>query len=433
MSLIEKFKDAKAAEERIESSRKGNCTIQFESAEGPLEVVEVIVKQMSHDFIFGCNAFGWGKMETRSTFRSDWSRQELDHNFNPLDRVAGHGKDYGDGLHEDDVLYTARFRAIFNLAVLPFYELATELHENSVNLHRVGRMADWARKNQLRVKGHPLCFNEKRMRPQWLNEKTPEEYWEWLKRRVKQIFAHLGDQVDVWDFLNEAINNRFPEYPELFDSAKVMYQLTRELAPNAILTLNDCNCFGEHADTYVDVLQRLEKENLKPDVLGLQSHFWTMDDEKRHMLVEALDKYEAVDIPIHFTEATFVPAQGLGLEKWEAEANQARDVAEFYTYLFSRPQVKGIIWWDLCDRHSFCNVGGLLRDDMSMKPAYQTLDHLINHKWRTVEQLPVSNGLASFRGFYGEYEADIKLANGTRYYNTFHLDANSSEPIKFII
>ena len=433
MDLIEKFKDTKAAEERIERSRKGNCTIEFEGAEGPIDVVEVNVRQTRHDFIFGCNAFGWGKMETRNTFRADWSKQEASHNFNPLERIGGHGLDYGDGLHEDDVLYAARFRAIFNLAVLPLYEIATEPNENSVNLHRAGRMADWAKRNQLLVKGHPLCFNQKKLLPQWLKDKTPEEYWQWLTQRIKQIFEHLGDKVDIWDYLNEIMNCPIQGYSEPFEAAKATYQLTREFAPNAVLTLNDAECFNDKTDIYVDVLQRLEKEKLKPDLFGIQSHFWKMDDDKRRKLVEALDKYEAVDIPIHFTETTFVAVPEKGLEQWEAEANQARDVEEFYTYLFSRPQVQGIIWWDLCDRHSFCNIGGLLRDDMSMKPAYHALDHLINQKWRTVEKLPVLNGTATFRGFYGEYEADIRLANGTRYYETFYLEKNSSKPIKFII
>ena len=49
--------------------------------------------------------------------------------------------------------------------------------------------------------------------------------------------------------------------------------------------------------------------------------------------------------------------------------------------------------------------GGLLRFDMSEKPAYKRLKRLIKEVWTTNETLSVNeNGEVKFRGFYGEYE-----------------------------
>ena len=51
------------------------------------------------------------------------------------------------------------------------------------------------------------------------------------------------------------------------------------------------------------------------------------------------------------------------------------------------------------------NIGGLLRFDMSEKPAYKRLYHLIKEVWTTDETPEVGkNGEVKFRGFLGEYE-----------------------------
>jgi len=46
--------------------------------------------------------------------------------------------------------------------------------------------------------------------------------------------------------------------------------------------------------------------------------------------------------------------------------------------------VASITWWDLSDRFAWQNApAGLVRADLSPKPAYRVLDRLINHLWRT--------------------------------------------------
>lgn len=427
LDLLEKYLDREAAKERIEQYRKGNASIRVTDREGIPVKGLVKIRQQEHEFLFGSNAFGWGKMEPNRFRRFDWMKQEASHQFDPNERIVGHGTQYADGKHEDDVLYTARFRALFNAAVIPFYERAIEPEEGVVNLHRAGRMADWARKNGLTPKGHPLVFHNKRLLTKWQYAKDAATYWPFITRRVKQILETFSSKIGLWDYANELISNPLPGN-DLLEAAVRTYHLAREHAPSATLTLNDYACFGEHADTYVELLSKLRQEGAMPDVFGIQSHFWQMDDQKRIELQEALDKYEKTGIPIHFTETTFAAMPGDGLLRWEAEARHAVDVAEFYTYLFSRPQVEGIFWWDFCDRHSFSNNGGLLRDDLSMKPAYEALQQLIRKAWQTELELPLTAGeTGNFRGFYGTYEAEIELENGTRYFDTFRISKGDSE------
>jgi hypothetical protein len=57
--------------------------------------------------------------------------------------------------------------------------------------------------------------------------------------------------------------------------------------------------------------------------------------------------------------------------------------------------------------------GGLLRFDMSKKPAWERLEELIHHRWHTDTQAVTDGqGRATFRGFYGDYEVEV---DGKRY------------------
>ena len=72
--------------------------------------------------------------------------------------------------------------------------------------------------------------------------------------------------------------------------------------------------------------------------------------------------------------------------------------------LFSHPAVEAITWWDLTDRGAWKRApAGLLRADMSPKPAYEELKKLVKDKWWTrAAQKTAADGTASFRGFLGE-------------------------------
>ena len=101
---------------------------------------------------------------------------------------------------------------------------------------------------------------------------------------------------------------------------------------------------------------------------------------------------------------------------------------------FSYPAITQIVYWNLVDGYAAFTTpgnmadgenyyrGGLLRFDMSEKPAYKRIKHLIKEVWNTDENVAVKDGKATFRGFYGEYEV---TADGKTY--TVNLDENGKE------
>lgn len=115
----------------------------------------------------------------------------------------------------------------------------------------------------------------------------------------------------------------------------------------------------------------------------------------------------------------------------EDEAKQADYLEQFYTVLFSHPSVQAITYWDFSDRNAWQNApAGLLRKDMSPKPAYTRLMRLIHGKWWT-EAHGVSDRSGAFetRGFFGDYRIQVKFPDGNIVERTADLPKGSTEVI----
>jgi hypothetical protein len=156
---------------------------------------------------------------------------------------------------------------------------------------------------------------------------------------------------------------------------------------------------------------------------------------------DVCERFAKFGKPLHFTETTLVSGeQGWDLRKkrqdpnfrWistpEGEERQARQVVEFYRILFSHPAVEAITWWDFTDQNAWQRApAGLLRDDMTPKPAYEELKALVKDKWWTKTQATVeSGGKARFRGFLGEYEITARTG-GHKVTGAFRLDKSEPE------
>ena len=178
------------------------------------------------------------------------------------------------------------------------------------------------------------------------------------------------------------------------------------------------------------------------DAIGAQYHMFQraekyFSDTRRFYnlphLFDALDNYGRFKKPIEITEVT-IPAF---TQDAADEESQADVLERLYSVWFSHENVSQIIYWNLADGYAAFTTpgnmadgenyfrGGLLRFDMSEKPAYKRLKHLIKEVWTTNETLSVNeNGEVSFRGFYGEYEVTV---DGKKYRVNF--EENDKEAV----
>lgn len=74
------------------------------------------------------------------------------------------------------------------------------------------------------------------------------------------------------------------------------------------------------------------------------------------------------------------------------------------------------------DRNENAYGGGLLRHDLSAKPAYDVLDRPINTEWHTEEKTETGeNGFATFSGFYSTYTVTVSHS-GKETHATVHFE-----------
>jgi len=72
-------------------------------------------------------------------------------------------------------------------------------------------------------------------------------------------------------------------------------------------------------------------------------------------------------------------------------------------------------------------MGGLLDSEMNPKPAYETLDQLINHEWKTSLVLKSDkDGLIRFRGFKGHSRLSWKDKSGKEQHSEFDLSEDGN-------
>jgi endo-1,4-beta-xylanase len=405
------------ADARIRKYRTGEAVIRLVNDLGrPLsDGTPITIEQTKHKFLFGANIF-------------------------MLDKCA---------TPEDNAAYAKEFSDLLNYATLPFYWWTYEPEKGKPDYQDTERIIQWCSAHGITMKGHPLAWNEGQ--PSWLPS-DPAEARRLQMQRITDIVSRFKGQINFWDVVNEATDfdreSTRQDGPTLTAAIRTMgvkdylhraFARARQANPDAMLVINDYVTTRDYADK---VLSQMADDAGHPlyDVIGIQCHqhrqAWTAQETW-----DICERFAKFDRPLHFTEATILSGQlGWELKKdrkdfnWastpEGEAAQAREVEQFYTILFSHPAVEAITWWDFSDQGAWQGApAGLVRADMTPKPAYEALMKLIKGKWWTHTETKVRQaGEARFRGFFGTYRVTAK--DGMRILaGTFNFDQSGTGPI----
>ncbi|UCD00176.1 MAG: endo-1,4-beta-xylanase [Phycisphaerales bacterium] len=397
------------ADERIEKHRKGDAALKLIGPDGRTLArgIPVKITQERHKFLFGCNIFKLNRCKTP----------------------------------EDNTAYAEQFAALLNFATLPFYWWNYERRLGEPDDARTEEIIRWCKARNVTTKGHPLAWNY--VDPRWL-PKDPETAMQLQFKRIGRCVRKFKGDIDIWDVVNEAthydreeIQKRAPVLTEAIRKMGVgpyvreAFKVARQANPNATLLINDYRTDAAYADK---VISELVGESGRPlyDVVGIQSHmhggYWGS-----LRAWQACERFAKFDKPLHFTETTVVsgPKSDRGWATTaEGERSQAKHVAEFYRLLFSHPAVEAITWWDFTDQNAWQRApAGLVREDMTPKPAYDKLKELIRNRWWTQTEAAIqAEGEARFRGFLGDYEVAAQV-DGRKLTGTFRLDRTAMEKI----
>ena len=371
-------------ESDIRNWRQRDLTVRVLDAEGGrIEGAEVEIVQTQHEFLFGCNAFALGQ----------W------------------GGERKNRLYEDGLTH------LFNLVTVPLYWSAIEPRQGRHEFDTLDRMLRWAEKKNLSVKGDPLLLDE--TVPRWTAEMAPSGAREAAESHVRGLVARYAGRVDWWDILTPIAGN-IRVGPAAAASDEVV-RWAASAGPKGGLILHDPD-----ARRLAQRVAALQAAGLPVAGVGVLAHqhagAWPVDLVRR-----TLDEAAAARLPVHVSAITILGGP-------DQETEQAEAVRRFYTEAFARPEVASISWWDLSDAFAWQNApGGLLRADLSPKPAYEALDRLINHFWRTdAAGRTDEEGRIAVRAFFGSYRITARADRRSRTVD-FHLTRDGPAEVDVVL
>ena len=414
LELFEKNKEY--MEERInsgiEQNRKGYAKICVKDKNGNnVPGVKISVKQKSHEFKFGANLFMLDEFEN----------------------------------DEKNELYKKYFAETFNMATLPFYWDATEPEKgktryakDSEKLYRrppIDLCIEFCEKNGIEPREHALAYDA--FFPKWLYDANVTEIKLALENRYKEIAERYKDKIPTIEVTNEmewgkgktAFYNE-PDYIEWCFKTAEKYFPANQLVINEWSGLPWADrCMP--TDKYYSYIEANMLKGARIDAIGMQYHMFYRKEQEYECtrpyydpinLYNHMDLYSNFGKPLQLTEVT-IPAYS---NEPEDEAMQAEIIEKLYSIWFSHPNVEQIIYWNVPDGYAAWAeqgdmtsgenyyYGGLLRFDMTPKPAYYAIKNLFEKTWHTEAEITSdADGEANFKGFYGKYDVKLEVNGKT--------------------
>ena len=421
LELFEKEKDAlqTKTQEGIEKNRKGKFTIRLTDKTGkPLANTAVKLCQKTHEFRFGANLFMLDELETP----------------------------------EKNQAYKQHFTGLFNMATLPFYWDSLEPEKGhprfAKDSPRVYRRPapdlciEFCEKHGIEPREHALAYEQ--FFPKWLYGADTETTKAALETRYAEIAARYADKIPTIEVTNEMLweKGRTAFYDDA-DYVAWCFKMAEKYFPQNELAVNDATdmAWGMRPRTcsaYYSYIEAAILKGARIDAVGMQFHMFHPREREYeatrpyydpNALYAHMNLFARFGKPLQVTEIT-VPSYS-----WEKEDEELQaDILEYlYSIWFSHPAVEQIVYWNLVDGYAHVwdpdpeviaasqgNMtqgenyyhGGLLRFDLSKKPAYERLDALINKAWHTEGEFNTdADGCLSLRAFYGDYDLTVLGAN----------------------
>lgn len=260
--------------------------------------------------------------------------------------------------------------------------------EGNFNFGPADALANFARANGLRMRGHTLVWHNQT--PAWVfqdadgnplqpgNAAHRQLLLDRLETHIHTVVARYADIVDSWDVVNEAIDvsqpnglRNSPWYqiigPEYIDWA---FEFASEVAGSSQLLINDYNTHEPaKRDRLRDVVQGLLDRGIRVDGVGHQTHI-RIGWPSLELIAESLDVFTAMGL---LNEITELDVSVYSNDTDTAPVTEEQLVAQGYRYrdlfdLFREKsdQINSVTLWGLADDNTWLKTFPIARDDQPL-------------------------------------------------------------------
>jgi endo-1,4-beta-xylanase len=250
--------------------------------------------------------------------------------------------------------------------------------ENEYYWKDADSIAAFAKRNNLRLRGHTLCWHNQAPKWMFVDQKGDTVSKQVLLQRLKDhIFAVAGrykGTVYAWDVVNEAISDKPGEYLRNSQWLRICgeeyiakaFQWAHEADPNAVLFYNDYNEISAvKREKIYRLVKSLKDAGVPIHGVGLQGH-WAVNEPSRAQLDSTIKRFGDLGLKVQITELDI----SVYPKEHDARARRAEDTNTDFTAERERQQIEvykmafelfrkyrnvvsSVTFWNISDRHSW--------------------------------------------------------------------------------
>ena len=255
------------------------------------------------------------------------------------------------------------------------------------NWAQADSLANWCRRNGVKMRGHCLCWYSQFA--DWMftdkkgKEVSKEVFYARLRKYIHEVVNRYKDVVYAWDVVNEAIadgdGRRNPwqkEEPSPYRQSR-LYKLcgdefiakafifAREADPNVKLFYNDYNAASPaKRDRIYNMVKKMKDAGVPIDGIGMQGHYNIYGPSMKDV-EDAIEKYSTIVKEIHMTELDirtneemggqlqFSRGKDLNVKPYIQTLHEAQYARLFRVLRRHRDVVTNVTFWNLTDADSW--------------------------------------------------------------------------------
>ena len=238
------------------------------------------------------------------------------------------------------------------------------------NFEPADRIAQFAKSNDIKMRGHTLLWNRVEYTPRWLLEQvaslSASAAEQFLRNYIQRVCAHYDTQIYSWDVVNETVDPKTGQLRDTpftkvlgFDALRIAFEAARQHAPRAQLVYNDYMSWEagneQHRSGVLRLLEQFKARNVQVDALGVQSHIGNdgrIQDAQNKQWRGFIDEVVGMGYKLLITEFD-VNDKDLPTDPATRDTQVAAAAKGYLDLMLSYKQLDQVLCWGMVDKFSW--------------------------------------------------------------------------------